>query len=113
MFAFPKVKDPAVVQTQLVMEKVLTDPANQVAFSAKKGSIPARLDADTSSLDECARKASTFMKDAAAQVPAIELLSPPAMTGAVEDLISQYWNDPSMTTDTFVAKVAAALGDSY
>ena len=113
VFAFPKVKDPAVQQTQLVMERVMTDPANQVAFSAKKGSIPARLDADTSSLDECARQASTFVKDASAQSPAIELLSPPAMTGALEDIISQYWNDRSMTTDTFVTKVAAALSDSY
>ena len=113
VFAFPKAKSPAVQQTQLVLEKVFTDPATQVAFSAKKGSIPARLDADTSSLDECARKASAFLKDPAAQTPAIELLSPPAMTGAVEDLVSQYWNDKSMTTDTFVAKIAAALSDSY
>ena len=113
VFAFPKVKDPAVVQTQLVMEKVFTDPATQVAFSAKKGSIPPRLDADTSALDECARKATTYMKDVSFQVPANELLSPPALTGAVEDLVSQYWNDPSMNTDTFVAKVASALGDSY
>ena len=113
VFAFPRTKNPAVVQTQLLMEKVLTDPANQVAFSAKKGSIPALLDADTSSLDECARKAVSYVKNPADQVPAAELLSPPAMTGAVEDLVSQYWNDPSMTTDTFVAKVASALGQSY
>jgi len=88
---------------------VFTDPGNQVAFSAKKGSIPARQDADVSSLDQCARKAHGWLADASAQFPANELLSPPAITGAVEDLVSQYWNDPSMTTDSFVAKAAAAL----
>ncbi len=30
----------------------------------------------------------------------------PPLTGAVEDVISQYWNDQSMTTDAFIAKVA-------
>lgn len=113
VFAFPKTKSPAVVQTQLLLEKVMTDPANQVAFSARKGSIPARLDADTASLDECARKAVVFVRDVASQVPANELLSPPALTGTMEDLISQLWNDQSMSVDTFVTKATAALGASY
>ena len=51
--------------------------------------------------------------DANAQVPANEMLSPPALTGAIEDVISQYWNDPAMTTDAFVAKVASTLSQPF
>jgi len=109
VFAFPRTKSADAAKTQALLEQVFTDPGNQVAFSAKKGSIPARQDADVSSLDQCARKAHGWLAEASAQFPANELLSPPAVTGAVEDLVSQYWNDPSMTTDSFVTKAAAAL----
>ena len=46
-------------------------------------------------------------------MPAQELLSPPALTGAMEDVISQYWNTPSMTADAFAAKVADVLKQPY
>jgi glucose/mannose transport system substrate-binding protein len=41
------------------------------------------------------------------------MLSPPALTGAIEDAISQYWNTPSMTADAFAAKVVGILNQSY
>jgi glucose/mannose transport system substrate-binding protein len=113
VFAFPKPKNAAAAAAQAKLEQVFTDPINQVAFSAKKGSIPARQDADTASLDVCARKAHDWLRDKATQVPANELLAPPALSGAVEDLISQFWNDPSMTQDAFVAKIADAFSQSY
>jgi len=47
------------------------------------------------------------------QVPSQEMLSPPALTGAIEDAISQYWNTPSMTADAFAAKVVGILNQSY
>jgi glucose/mannose transport system substrate-binding protein len=109
VFAFPRIKSAEAQKAQALLARVFADPANQVAFSAKKGSIPARLDADVSTLDECARKAQGWARDPSSQAPANELLSPPAVTGAVEDVVSQFWNDPSMTTDAFVAKVSAAL----
>ncbi len=112
VFAFPRLGSDKPTAAQALLAKTLTDPAEQVAFSAKKGSIPARLDADVASLDECARKAHGYVLDPASQVAANELLSPPAITGAVEDLVSQFWNDPSMTVDAFIAKVSSALSQS-
>jgi glucose/mannose transport system substrate-binding protein len=109
VFAFPRIKSADAARAQALLAQVMTDPANQVAFSAKKGSVPARMDADVSALDECARKAHGWLLDPSAQVAASELLAPPAITGAMEDLFSQYWNDASMTPDAFIAKVAAAL----
>jgi glucose/mannose transport system substrate-binding protein len=109
IFAFPTLRDATQIKAQQLLARVLLEPDTQIKFAAKKGSIPVRLDVDTSSLDVCARKASGWIHDANAQVPANEMLSPPALTGAVQDLISQYWNDPNMTTDAFVSRVASAL----
>jgi glucose/mannose transport system substrate-binding protein len=109
VFAFPKLKDANQTKTQLLLAGVLLDPATQIAFAQKKGSIPVRLDLDTSSLDACARKASALLANPRNQVPANELLSPPALTGAIEDVVSKFWNDPSMTTDAFIARVATTL----
>ena len=113
VFAFPKLKDPEQQKAQLLLAKVMLDPETQIRFAQKKGAIPVRLDLDVSSLDACAQKAMKLLGEKSHQVPAQELLSPPAMTGAIEDVISQYWNTPSMTTDAFVAKVAAVLKEPY
>jgi glucose/mannose transport system substrate-binding protein len=109
VFAFPRQKNAEVTKTQQKLAEVMLDPATQIAFAQKKGSIPVRLDLDVSSLDACARKAVTILADKNAQVPANELLSLPAITGAVEDLVSQFWNDQTMTPETFVTRVTVAL----
>ena len=113
VFAFPVLKDPAKTKAQQLLARVLLEPATQIEFAQKKGSIPVRLDVDTSSLDVCARKASGWIADKNAQVPANEMLSPPALTGAIEDVISQYWNDAAMTTDSFVGKIASTLSQQF
>jgi glucose/mannose transport system substrate-binding protein len=113
VFALPKQKDPEQQKAQLLLAKVMLDPETQIRFAQKKGAIPVRLDLDVSSLDACAQKAMKLLADKSHQVPAQELLSPPALTGAIEDVISQYWNTPSMTADAFVAKIAAVLKDPY
>ncbi len=113
VFVFPKVKDAAQTKAQQLLARVLLEPDTQIKFAQKKGSIPVRLDVDTSSLDACARKASGWIHEASAQVPANEMLSPPALTGAVEDLISQFWNEPNLTTDAFISRVASTLSQQF
>jgi glucose/mannose transport system substrate-binding protein len=113
VFAFPKSKDPAQTKAQMTLAKVMLEPETQILFAQKKGSIPVRLDLDVSSLDLCAQKAMKWLADKSQQVPAQEMLSPPAMTGAMEDVISQYWNNPGMSADAFTAKVADVLKSAY
>jgi glucose/mannose transport system substrate-binding protein len=106
VFAFPRQKGSTTLnKSQQVLAGVLLDPKVQLAFALKKGSIPVRLDVNTSSLDACAQKAEHWIADPQAQVPANEMLSPPDLTGAVEDVISEYWNNPTMTSETFVSRV--------
>ncbi len=109
VFAFPKQKSAEATAAQLKLADVMLEPATQIAFSLKKGSIPSRLDVDFSKLDMCAQKAGVWLADKKTQVPSNELLAPPYVTGAVEDLISQFWNTPSMTTDIFVTGLTSAL----
>jgi len=112
VFAFPKPKTEDAAKAQALLATTIMSPATQVAFSLKKGSIPARTDVDVKALDICAQRAEAWIGQMGAQIPANELLSPPAVTGAVEDVISAYWNDASMTADAFVAKVSNAMAQA-
>ncbi|GGH18360.1 sugar ABC transporter substrate-binding protein [Alsobacter metallidurans] len=109
VFAFPKTKDPNQLKTQIMLAKLMLEPETQIAFNTKKGSIPVRTDVDVSSMDICAQKGAKMAADKAQQAPAMELLTPPSVTGAVEDVISSFWNTPAQSTDQFADKFAAAL----
>ncbi len=50
------------IKAQNLLATVMTSPAAQVAFSAKKGSIPIRPDIDASALDICAKEGIAIMK---------------------------------------------------
>lgn len=109
VFAFPKPKDAAQAKAQLLLAKVMLEPETQIKFAQKKGSVPVRLDVDSSSLDICAQKGMKLLADKTQQLASQEMLSPPALTGAVEDVISQFWNTPAMTVDQFADKIASVL----
>lgn len=113
VFAFPKQKDSAKAGAQVLLAKVMLEPDTQILFAQKKGSIPVRTDLDVSALDICAQKAAAMIKDKAQQVASVQMLAPPAMNGAIEDLVSQFWNGASMTTDQFVDKMVGVLKQSY
>jgi glucose/mannose transport system substrate-binding protein len=109
VFVFPVTKDKVQLATQDKLIDVLLDPTSQIEFNKKKGSIPVRLDVDVSSMDACAQKSSAVLKDPANQVEAMELISTPNFSGAMQDAVTQYWNNPNMTADTFIDKVIAAM----
>jgi glucose/mannose transport system substrate-binding protein len=112
VFVFPVTKDKAQLATQDKLIEVLIDPTSQIEFNKKKGSIPVRMDVDVSSMDACAQKSHTVLGDPANQVEAMELLSTPNFSGAIQDAVTQFWNTPSMSADTFVEKVVNAMRDA-
>jgi glucose/mannose transport system substrate-binding protein len=112
VFVFAKIADAAQIEAQKLMAKVLLDPETQIKFAQKKGSVPIRQDVDVSSLDACAQTGMKIIADPQRQVPAVELLAPASFNGALEDVISEYWNSPSMSADTFIAKFARAMQDN-
>jgi glucose/mannose transport system substrate-binding protein len=112
VFVFPATKDKATLATQDKLIQVLIDPTSQIEFNKKKGSIPVRMDVDVSSMDTCAQKSHGILKDPANQVESMEILSPPNFSGAMQDAVTQYWNNPSMSADTFIEKIVSAMRDA-
>lgn len=109
VFVFPKSSDPEQTKAQLLMAKVMIDPVTQVRFNAVKGSIPIRQDVDASSLDACAKLGLRTVADPAGQVANFDMLISADLAGSLRDVITQFWNTPSMKTGEFMDKFAQAF----
>ncbi|THD48405.1 MAG: carbohydrate ABC transporter substrate-binding protein [Bradyrhizobium sp.] len=109
VFVFPKLKDADGTAAQAKLAKLMFDPAVQVAFNMKKGSVPVRTDADSAGMDICAQKGMASLKDPAKQLPSTSYLISPDENGALNDVITQYLNTPAEKADDFIAKFAAAV----
>lgn len=109
VFVFPRIDDPARQAAQDKLAELMLAPDTQLAFNSKKGSVPVRLDVDVSGMDACAQKGMAELRDPAKQIPSTNFLASPDLIGATEDVITQYWNTPSMTADAFVEKFVGAM----
>lgn len=110
VFVFPKTTNPKALQAQKLLASVIVAPATQLAFSKLKGSIPVRTDVDSSQLDLCAQKGIAIMKDKSRQVGVTEVYLTPDQNGAMQDVLTAYWNT-GMTVDKAQKNIAAALRD--
>src|ERR1700712_4428283 len=101
IFVFPVLKDPNAVEAQTLLATVIMSKEGQLAFNSKKGSVPVRLDVDTSKLDACAQKGLNALKDPSRQILAADVLTSQDVLQSLSDLVAQYWTTPSMTPDQF------------
>ena len=92
VMVFPRTTDAQIVKAQKLLASVITAPTTQVAFSIKKGSVPIRTDVDASKMDACAQAGLAVMKDKTRQVGNGEAYMTPDQNGAMQDLITAYWN---------------------
>jgi glucose/mannose transport system substrate-binding protein len=92
VMVFPKTSKPDQVKAQQLLASVITQPATQVAYSIKKGSIPIRTDVDVSKMDPCAQMGVAAMKDKARQLGNGEIYITPDQNGALQDVLTSYWN---------------------
>lgn len=109
VFVFPNVEDAAQQAGQVALATLMMAPETQVAFNMNKGSVPVRLDVDVSAMDACAQQGMALLKDPANQIPSVNFLASPDLRGALDDVITEFWNTPSMTTDTFVENFVSAI----
>jgi glucose/mannose transport system substrate-binding protein len=110
VFVFPKTSDKAAIDAQHKLATVFTAPATQVAFNIKKGSIPIRTDVDSSKMDLCAQAGVAALKDPSRHVPNPDMLMTPDMTGAVQDVITKFWNTNQSVDDAMKALQGALKG---
>ncbi|MBW8844772.1 MAG: carbohydrate ABC transporter substrate-binding protein [Burkholderiales bacterium] len=107
VLVFPKDKDGSARAAQQLLARVATAPATQLSFSARKGSVPVRIDLDTRTLDACAQIGAAALRDAGRLVGNTEMLLAPAQLTALEHAVSDYWNRdiPVQTTQQTLAKI--------
>jgi glucose/mannose transport system substrate-binding protein len=97
---------------QADLADAVMSPAFQEVFNLNKGSIPARLDVKMDKFDDCAKKShADFVASskAGSLVPSIahQMAVPAATTGAIQDVVTQFFNS-DMSSKQAVEKVAAA-----
>ncbi|MDE3175456.1 MAG: carbohydrate ABC transporter substrate-binding protein [Pseudomonadota bacterium] len=109
VFVFPLLKDANGQAAQQKLANLMFDPAVQIAFNIKKGSVPVRTDSTGEGMDMCAQQGMAALKDPAKQLPSTSYLISPDENGALNDVITQFLNTPSEKVDEFVAKFAAAV----
>jgi glucose/mannose transport system substrate-binding protein len=112
-FAMFKLKDPAAQKAQGDLAAAIMGTEFQEVFNLNKGSIPVRLNMDMAKFDDCAKLSS---KDFVASskngglLPSIahEMAVPPAVSGAIKDAVSQFWNDDKMSVADGIKRIAKA-----
>ncbi|WP_245197713.1 ABC transporter substrate-binding protein [Jiella mangrovi] len=102
VFVFPKIDDPQQKKAQDLLAETMISKDAQVAFNLAKGSMPIRKDVDTSAFDECAQKGLKLLQSEDSQAPVFEILVSASLAGAVDDVITQFWNNPSASPDDMI-----------
>ncbi|MBN9220312.1 MAG: carbohydrate ABC transporter substrate-binding protein [Mesorhizobium sp.] len=107
IFAFPLNKDEDRIKGQTLLAETVMDPAVEAKIASVKGSVPSRLDVDTSTLDLCAVKGVKSLATPGVTVSSTYDALPGDLNGRMTDLATQFWTDPSMTVEAGVK----SLGD--
>ncbi len=113
-FILFKLKDEAAQKGQADLASAILSTEFQEVFNQNKGSIPVRLGHDMGKFDSCAQaSAKDFVETdkAGGLVPSIAhgMAVAPAAQGAIQDVVTQFWNDDKMgVADAQKRLVAAA-----
>lgn len=109
VFIFPKQDDPDVTRAQLKLASMLLNPKVQAKFNTAKGSLPVRGDVDMSLADACMKKGLKLLSDPQSVVTPRNVYVSADTDGRIQDVVSQYWNTPSMTAKEAQAKFVDIL----
>ena len=110
-FYFPVQDDPEVTRAQKALASVMISKEAQVAFNLKKGSLPIRGDVDLAAANDCMRKGLDILARGGILPSGDQLLSIDTQ-GQMQDLMVEFWNDPSYAPEDaqerFAEIIAAA-----
>ncbi|MEK9844089.1 ABC transporter substrate-binding protein [Thalassospira sp.] len=112
-FAFSAMDGEEATPAQAKMAHVMLEPDVQIAFNKKKGSIPARLDVPADSFDSCAQTAIRTLQDEKTHLVSTGLFGvPSAVSGAIDDSISNFWNSTDMSPAEGQAQFHQAISNA-
>ncbi|MYI70570.1 MAG: carbohydrate ABC transporter substrate-binding protein [Boseongicola sp. SB0673_bin_14] len=95
-FYFPKQSDPEVEAAQKELASLMLSKEVQVAFNLKKGSLPVRGDVDLAAANDCMKKGLAILAQGNILPDANQTLSPDTL-GQIEDLMTEFWADSSIS----------------
>ena len=99
-FMFPEPSSDEVREAQDAFVQVLLDPKVEADFGALKGSVPPSTAADTSGMSSCTKLVADALEaDPDAALPTISASISPDGWGQVQDMLANFWSDPSMTAE--------------
>ncbi len=112
-FAMFTVKGDDKVLAQKHLASAVMSSEFQETFNLNKGSIPARLNMSMAKFDDCAKLSSNDFvstNKSGGLVPSFAhgMAISSAAQGAIQDAVSQFWNDDKMSAKDAMAKVATA-----
>lgn len=110
VLVFPR-GDGTALAAQQLLARVAMAPATQLAFSARKGSVPVRTDLDTRGLDSCAQLGAAALRDGSRLVGNTEMLLPQAQLTALEQAVSEFWQR-DIPVPAAQQRIARALQDT-
>jgi glucose/mannose transport system substrate-binding protein len=110
-FYFPLLKDEEKSKAQAVLAKTLLDPATQVAFNLKKGSLPVRGDVDLTAANDCMKKGLDILAKGNVIEWTDQLLSADSQKQK-EDLFSEFFANASMTPEAAQKRFAEIIASA-
>jgi glucose/mannose transport system substrate-binding protein len=112
-FAMFKLRSAADTKAQKDLAVAIMAPAFQETFSLHKGSIPVRSGVAMDRFDDCARRSAADFAVTAkggGLLPSLAhgMAVPPAIEGAIKDVITQFWSGGKMTPAQAMDRMVAA-----
>ncbi len=112
-FILFKLKDANAQKAQADLAAAIMGTEFQEVFNLNKGSIPVRLGMKMDKFDDCGKQSAKDFVDSAKSgglVPSIAhgMAIPPAVEGAIKDVVSQFWNDDKITVADAMKRIATA-----
>lgn len=106
----------AKAEAQKALATSIMDPSFQETFNLAKGSIPARIDVKPDKFDVCAQQAMKDIKQAEADDALVGSVQggaaqPPAVQGAIQDVVARFFSSDQSSTDAAKA-LADAIADA-
>lgn len=110
-FYFPKLDDPEKTAAQLELASLMLSKPVQVNFNLKKGSLPVRGDVDLAAANDCMKKGLAILADGNILPDGNQTLSPDTQ-GQIEDLMTEFWSDDSITAEDAQARYAEIIANA-
>jgi glucose/mannose transport system substrate-binding protein len=103
----PEGTDPAVIEAQTELAKILISPEAQLAFNLKKGSMPIRTDIDLSQANACMQKALVLLDNGL--LPSGDFALSSDTQQQLQDLNIEFLGDDSITVDAYIERYASII----